>query len=240
MGKDNLNLAIWEASRKVPQEALKTIMAGRIKGFSDINPVWRCKCLTEQFGPCGIGWKYTITKQWSENYGNEVRCFCNIDLFIKYNGEWSDAIPGTGGSSLVSLEKSGLFYSDEGYKMALTDALSVAMKALGVGADIYFSKDAKFDSKYEVPANYMPTQNAQQQSQRTAAPIQQPAPQAAPPAAAPAAISEETYHTLQEMVNGCTTTEQLTELRNNVKIIPADDKRFRDMLNARYKQLFTK
>lgn len=45
----------------------------------------------------------------------------------------------------VSEEKSGLHVSDECYKMALTDAISVACKALGMGADIYWEKDG---SKY--------------------------------------------------------------------------------------------
>ena len=58
------NLKIYEAARKVPNEALKPIQAGRLKGKSDINPMWRIKKLTEIFGPCGIGWKYTIVKQW--------------------------------------------------------------------------------------------------------------------------------------------------------------------------------
>ena len=50
------NLGIYESVRKVPVSALKTISSGRLKGMSDINPMWRIKKLTEQFGPCGIGW----------------------------------------------------------------------------------------------------------------------------------------------------------------------------------------
>lgn len=41
----------------------------------------------------------------------------------------------------VSLEKNGLHTSDECFKMALTDAISVACKALGIGADIYWERD---------------------------------------------------------------------------------------------------
>lgn len=145
------NLRFYELLRKVPDYALKQIVAGRLKGMSDINPLYRVKAMTDAFGPCGIGWKYVITKQWLETYGQEVKAFCNIDLFIKVDGEWSDAIPGTGGSSLVAVERSGLYVSDEAYKMALTDALSVAMKALGVAADVYYSKDkqGQFETKYE-------------------------------------------------------------------------------------------
>ena len=126
------NLDYYNKLKVVPQHALRQIQSGRLRGKHDINPKWRIKAMTEQFGVCGIGWKYVITKQWTETFGSEVKAYCNIDLFIKVNGEWSDAIQGTGGSSEVSMESKGAYVSDECYKMALTDALSVAMKALGV------------------------------------------------------------------------------------------------------------
>jgi len=147
------NMSIYNAYRSVPKEALKPITAGRLKGKSDINPMWRIKALTEQFGPCGIGWKYVITRQWLEHGGNdEVSAFVNIDLFIKVEGEWSEAIPGTGGSSFVAKEKNGLYTSDECFKMALTDAISVSCKALGFGADVYWRED---------PTKYRDSQDAQ-------------------------------------------------------------------------------
>lgn len=152
MGKNqsNNNLAVYEAMRDCPKEAKREIQSGRLKGKSDINPMWRLKKMTEVFGICGIGWKYTVTKMWTESYGSEVKAFVNIDLFIRdpETKEWSDAIPGTGGSSLVSMEKNGAYVSDECYKMALTDALSVSMKALGMAADVYFAADANLETKY--------------------------------------------------------------------------------------------
>ena len=146
----NDNLSIYNKVRSVPQTALKTIGAGRLKGMSDVNPVWRILTMTDTFGVCGIGWKYEITKQWTETFGNEVKGFCNINLYVKVDGEWSDAIPGTGGSSFVTMERNGAYVSDEVYKMALTDALSVAMKSLGVAADIYFAKGADLGTKYAI------------------------------------------------------------------------------------------
>ena len=59
------HMDIYEAVRTPPQEALKAIEAGRLKGMTDINPMWRIKALTERFGPCGIGWKPVITRQWT-------------------------------------------------------------------------------------------------------------------------------------------------------------------------------
>jgi hypothetical protein len=146
------NLAIYEQARLVPESAIKPIVNGRLKGKSDINPVYRIKRMTEIFGPCGIGWRYEIVKQWLETYGNEVKAFTHINLYIKWEGEWSEAIPGIGGAAFVSMESKGAYVSDECYKMSLTDALSVSMKALGIAADIYYSKDGNNanpgDSKY--------------------------------------------------------------------------------------------
>lgn len=147
------NLNLYERLRSVPDIAKKPIKGGRLSGMTDISPMWRIKKLTEEFGACGFGWKYTLDKQWVE-VGAEgvVMAFCNINLFVKRDGEWSDGIPGTGGASLVAKEKGGLYSSDEAYKMALTDALSVACKALGMGADVYWDKDSKYNEPPAVPA----------------------------------------------------------------------------------------
>ena len=85
-------------------------------------------------------------------------------------------LQGTGGSSEVSMESKGAYVSDECYKMALTDALSVAMKALGVAADVYFEagKDIiDIDSKYATQdsrAAQQQTQSKQSAAHQTASP----------------------------------------------------------------------
>jgi hypothetical protein len=132
------NTDIWKKFSRPPESALKPIMAGRLSGKTDINPQWRLLAMTEAFGPCGIGWKYQIDKVWTD-VGSDgvVFSFVQISVFIKQDGQWSDAIPGIGGNKLIDKERSGLHSNDEAHKMALTDALSVAFKALGVAADIY-------------------------------------------------------------------------------------------------------
>ena len=73
------NLKIYEAVRKVPDESIKKITGGRLGGMSDINPMWRIKTLTEQFGPCGIGWKYEISDKRLEHGANgEIAAFVDI------------------------------------------------------------------------------------------------------------------------------------------------------------------
>lgn len=136
-----MNLSIYEKCREVPENAKKPISAGRLKGKTDINPMWRIKKLTELFGPCGIGWYYTVETRWTEEAGGEIAAFVDINLYVKSGDEWSKPIHGTGGSMLAANEKSGLHLSDECYKMATTDAISVACKQLGIGADVYWAAD---------------------------------------------------------------------------------------------------
>lgn len=136
------NMELYNKFRKCPDTALRQITAGRLKGKSDINPMWRIKTLTEAFGSVGIGWYYDITKQWIEPGANgEVAAFVNIDLFVKVEGEWSKPIKGTGGAMFVTNESKGAYTDDEAYKKALTDAISVSCKALGIAADVYWDKD---------------------------------------------------------------------------------------------------
>lgn len=127
------NLELYNKVREVPKDAQRAITAGRLKGFTDINPMWRVKCLTEQFGPCGLGWYYKTVEKWMDTVGDEICVFVAIELYVKYKDEWSQAIPGTGGSKLATKERNGVYVSDECYKMATTDALSVACKNLGIG-----------------------------------------------------------------------------------------------------------
>lgn len=144
------NLEIYNKLREVPQEAQKKITGGRLNGMTDIKPMWRIEKLTETFGICGIGWKTVIkNKEIIDGANGEKIAIVDIDLFVKVNGEWSDAIEGTGGSSFIANEKNGLYTSDECFKMAYTDALSVACKSLGMGANVYWG-DSKYDTSKKI------------------------------------------------------------------------------------------
>jgi len=132
------NMKIWEQVSRPPAESLKKILGGRLAGMTDVNPQWRLKVMTEGFGQIGIGWYYEVVSMWTEQgAGGELMAFVHIHLYTTVNDGWSKPISGIGGSMLVAQEKNGLHTSDEAYKMATTDALSVAMKQLGVAADIY-------------------------------------------------------------------------------------------------------
>ena len=138
------NMEIYEKFRNVPENAVKPFDNGSFKG-TDINTMWRIKCLTEMFGPVGRGWYIRPERTWKEDIEDEVYVFMDISLFVKYPGEteWSAPIYGTGGNKLVKYVKSSDRFkgSDEAYKMAATDAFGNACKYLGIGADVYWEND---------------------------------------------------------------------------------------------------
>lgn len=143
------NMELYQMFRQCPQEAQKPITAGRLKGKTDINPMWRIKKLTEVFGPVGFGWVCPIVERWIEESPdtNEKIANVRVQLRYKHNGEWSDPIDGVGGAMFISQESKGLYVDDDCFKKAYTDAISVACKSLGIAADIYYAKDP--DTKYQ-------------------------------------------------------------------------------------------
>ncbi len=122
-----------------PEWAKKQIGGGRLKGMTDINPQWRIYALTDLFGSVGFGWRYEVVRleRVTQEGSPEIAVFSTVNLYVKQDGEWSAAIVGTGGSMFVSSEKGGVYTSDECEKMAITDALSVCCKQIGIGSDVY-------------------------------------------------------------------------------------------------------
>ena len=163
----------WNKLKTPPPTALKKITGGRLSGMTDINPQWRYEVMTEVFGVCGVGWKYSIDKLWTEQATEgQIFAFAQVSVYVRMQSPqvteydsnnklisppWSEPIPGIGGSMLIEKQsktdwntkekKETLYCNDEAYKMAVTDALSVALKMLGVASDIY---QGKWDgSKYK-------------------------------------------------------------------------------------------
>ena len=75
------NLEFYNKLKDVPDRAKKTIGAGRLKGMTDINPMWRIEKLTEIFGPVGLGWyteiidKEVIIGKRKRKLNSFVRCW---------------------------------------------------------------------------------------------------------------------------------------------------------------------
>lgn len=219
-------LEYWERLNKAPKQYLKKIEFGALKGKSDINPQWRMMAMTDVFGPVGIGWKYEIVRDWTVTApSGVVMVFVEVAVYVKHLEEWSAKIPGIGGSELVELAKGDLKHNDEGYKMATTDALSVAFKALGVAAEIYLGN---FDgTKYRDEVKRPPA----------------PAPAALPPEAraiaedhaAVATLTPDLAEMQAESIRGAIDDGDVKLYRSLMDMPEADQRAVYGLLDSKYK-----
>jgi hypothetical protein len=149
------NLRYYAYARSVPKEAQKDFNNGSFSG-TDINPMWRIRMLTEMFGPAGVGWYTEVLSERQEQLTEDTTIsIVDLNLYVNVDGQWSKPIFGTGGNTLKTKTSKGYIKTtDEGYKMAYTDALGVACKALGIGAEIYWARDkTKYDNYFDNEEN---------------------------------------------------------------------------------------
>ncbi len=151
------NMRFYNRVAEVPANAKKPIKGGRLSGFTDINPMWRIQMLTEMFGASGEGW--TTQNVRYSTYENAqlktVAVLCELELVYRLeDGTWSKPVYGVGGNTLVASESGGVRMDDDAWKKAYTDALSIACKALGFGANVYWkeggTKYAPGEPSYDV------------------------------------------------------------------------------------------
>jgi hypothetical protein len=128
------NLKIWESVCRVPPEHLKGFKRGGGFTGTAIKPMWSFKTMTEQFGPCGKGWGMTKPEFQIIDAGSEKLVFCTVGV---WHGAPESIVYGVGGDKPIVQFSSGAKADDEAFKKAYTDALTNALKLLGVAADIH-------------------------------------------------------------------------------------------------------
>jgi hypothetical protein len=140
------NLRIWNAVSKTDPKHTKGFKrSGGFQGTA-IKPIWLTKRLTEQFGPAGIGWGMGQPEfQTVSAPPDEILVFCTVALWYR-EGETLGTVYGVGGDKVLSKNKYGPYTNDEAFKASYTDALSNAMKQIGMGADIHMGlfEDEKY------------------------------------------------------------------------------------------------
>lgn len=137
------NLKIWDKVRRVPPEHLKGFKRGGGFTGTAIKPMWSIHAMTEQFGACGGGWGIDEPKfQVVQGTNHEVMVYCYVSV---WHGSRENKVFGTGGDKVVSHIRANDQYNrperwendDEAFKKAFTDAVTNALKFIGVGADIH-------------------------------------------------------------------------------------------------------
>lgn len=132
------NMDVWNSLCETDVAYTKRASRGNWQ-FTDINPAWRMKRLTEIFGPVGIGWGYTIHERWREVWGKAADCcYVRLSLWYVLGGVRYETPEQIGGTQVD-------YSPDECWKMSITDALGKCAMSLGLAADVYLGT---FDTKY--------------------------------------------------------------------------------------------
>lgn len=140
------NLELWQAVERTPPDQTKEITGKSYRGNSP-KPhylVWKA---TETFGPCGIGWGFTIEdERIEEGAGGEKMHVARVKVWYKWNGERGE-VEHIGGTQFSGKRKSGHDFTDEDApKKSVTDALVKALSMIGFAGDIFMGRYD--DSKY--------------------------------------------------------------------------------------------
>ena len=140
------NLALWNAVEKTPPAQTKAITGKSYQGTSP-KPHYLVHKATETFGPCGIGWGFTIEdERIEEGAGGERMSIARVKVWFKWNGERGE-VEHIGGTTFSGVRSSGKPFTDEDApKKSVTDALIKALSMIGFAGDIFMGRYD--DSKY--------------------------------------------------------------------------------------------
>lgn len=136
--------ALWDKLGKTdPSHTKGFTRGGGFKGTA-IKPMWSYRRMTEEFGPVGKGWGiYEPSFQVVPGTDGETLVFCTVSIWYEKPDQMSW---GVGGDKVIAKFSSGTKSDDEAFKKAFTDAITNALKMIGVGADVHMGMFD--DSKY--------------------------------------------------------------------------------------------
>lgn len=144
------NLALWHLVEKTDPAHTKAITGKQYKGTSP-KPHWLIMRATETFGPCGLGWGFTIEERIEEGAMIEPGFYekmhiAKVKVWYKWAGERGE-VEHIGGTAFSGKRSSGNLFTDEDCaKKSVTDALVKALSMIGFAGDIFMGRYD--DSKY--------------------------------------------------------------------------------------------
>lgn len=186
-------LEMWERLEPTNPKYTKPFTRGGGFRGTAINSTYVVRRLTDEFGPCGMGWRLVIESDRTEpghTLRNGDRAIVHVvrgHLEYKIDGQWHATGPQFGQTMLVDENKNGTFTDEEAPKKSITDCLSKCAVLLGITADIHLGM---FDDN-----KYVNARRAEEEARANPPPNPRP-PSPIKPAAEPDPMAEEMAPTL--------------------------------------------
>ena len=143
------NKALWQRVCVTDPKAVKPITGKQYSGNSP-KPYWIVERLTDEFGPCGIGWGFTILNERFEHFGDgktaEVLHIAVVRFWYMLGDKRGELeqVGQTRASYTTSKDK--FLVDEDAPKKSVTDALVKCASYLGFAGDIF--SGMWDDSKY--------------------------------------------------------------------------------------------
>lgn len=138
-----VNLAMWNRLMPTNPKYTKAFDRGGFKGTAT-NGTYIVQRLTEEFGPCGIGWFFVLEEERvreGHTLKNGDKCQLHVVRgHIRYTrdgNQFYDTSPQFGQTMLVGENKYGTFTDEEAPKKSITDCISKCAVLLGIAADVH-------------------------------------------------------------------------------------------------------
>jgi len=144
------HLELWRSVERTDPAHVKEITGKQYKGNSP-KPHFIIMKATETFGPCGIGWGFTIDERVEDGAViapgfHERMSIAKVKVWYKWNGERGE-VEHIGGTPFSGQRSNGKPFTDEdAVKKSVTDALVKALSMIGFAGDIFMGRYD--DSKY--------------------------------------------------------------------------------------------
>lgn len=140
------NKALWDRVCITDPKAVKPITGKQYKGNSP-NPYWIVERMTEEFGPCGIGWGFTILNERMERLTvDEVLHIAVVRLWYVLDGKRGELEQIGQTKAVYAKNAGGMMVDEDAPKKSVTDALVKCASYIGFAGDIFSGRWD--DSKY--------------------------------------------------------------------------------------------
>lgn len=207
----NQNTVLWDSICKTDPAHTSEIKGKDYKGTSP-KPHWLVRRATEVFGPCGLGWGFSVIDERVERFGDvDSIHIARVEFWYK-QGDQICKVQHMGQTKMSYMTsgyggKQSTFKVDEDApKKSVTDALVKCMSMVGFAGDIFLGRwdDCKYVQEVRQEFAQQAQQQAQQQNRQP--PQQQ--------RQAPPQQMDDEYHRALNDIQNAPSRENLAQIRN--------------------------
>jgi hypothetical protein len=144
------NKALWQRAYVTDPRAVKEITGKQYRGNSP-KPYWIVERLTDEFGPCGIGWGFTILNERFERFSEtDSLHVASVRFWYVLDGVRGELEQIGQTKASYTTSKGSFMLDEDAPKKSVTDALVKCASYLGFAGDIFSGRWD--DSKYVAEA----------------------------------------------------------------------------------------